>query len=385
MHLKYPVLLFFCFQCLSPLELKSTGIESVIGFGDSLFRSRQYEKALHEYQRAFFFSKNTRKSILGEKIAACHIAMENFKLARDYYDSAKCYTASRQLRTDLEFQKIRCYMMEDQFGVALLRLNELEADTGRDFQGRRHLYQGICCFGTGQFDAMREHFMKCIPATDTLRISQLRTFYEQSRLLYRPSPALAMILSIVLPGAGQVYAGDVKEGLNSLVLLGGLVYTGTSGILSVPYVAVPFIQRYYLGGIMHAKALAESRREKNRYEYFLDLSHLLPEGESFCHLFEPDTQERFYPVHLRSADSELKILFNLAYLGYKEFLSSQDVDACVFHPSCSNYAIEAIDKGGVVTGLLDGFDRLSRCHPFVRKDDYPLDKGTMKYHDPPGN
>ncbi|HDS07384.1 MAG TPA: membrane protein insertion efficiency factor YidD [Bacteroides sp.] len=136
---------------------------------------------------------------------------------------------------------------------------------------------------------------------------------------------------------------------------------------------------------MHAKALAESRRENNRYDYFLDLCQILPEGESFCQLFEADSQERFYPVHLRSADSEPKILFKLAYLGYKEFLSSQDVDACVFHPSCSNYAIEAIDKRGVLTGLLDGFDRLSRCHPFVGKDDYPVITGEGKYHDPPGN
>lgn len=385
MHLKYPVLFFFCFQCLSPLELKSTGIESVIGFGDSIFHARQYEKALHEYQRAFFFSGHTLKSMLGEKIAACHIAMENFQLARDYYDSAKCYATSCQQWTELELHKIRCYMMEDQFGVALLRLNELEADTGRDFQGRGHLYQGICCFGTGQFGAMREHFLKCIPATDTLRISQLHACFGQARLLSKPSPVLAMILSIVLPGAGQVYAGDVKEGLNSLVLLGGLVYTGASGILSVPYMTVPFIQRYYLGGIMHAKALAESRRERNRYEYFIDLSHILPGGESFCQLFKPGAQERFYPVHLRSADSELKILFKIAYLGYKEIVSSQDVDACVFHPSCSNYAIEAIDKAGVLKGLLDGFDRLSRCHPFVGENDYPVITGEGKYHDPPGN
>ena len=37
---------------------------------------------------------------------------------------------------------------------------------------------------------------------------------------------------------------------------------------------------------------------------------------------------------------------------------------CRFHPTCSNYAAEAIEKLGVLRGTLLAARRLSRCHPF---------------------
>jgi putative membrane protein insertion efficiency factor len=37
---------------------------------------------------------------------------------------------------------------------------------------------------------------------------------------------------------------------------------------------------------------------------------------------------------------------------------------CRFAPSCSEYALEAIDKHGVVKGTLLSFRRILRCHPY---------------------
>lgn len=37
---------------------------------------------------------------------------------------------------------------------------------------------------------------------------------------------------------------------------------------------------------------------------------------------------------------------------------------CRFYPSCSHYAVEAIECHGLVRGLLLAVRRLSRCHPW---------------------
>ncbi len=37
---------------------------------------------------------------------------------------------------------------------------------------------------------------------------------------------------------------------------------------------------------------------------------------------------------------------------------------CRFHPSCSEYAIQAIDRHGAVKGSYLTLRRLLRCHPF---------------------
>jgi putative membrane protein insertion efficiency factor len=37
---------------------------------------------------------------------------------------------------------------------------------------------------------------------------------------------------------------------------------------------------------------------------------------------------------------------------------------CRFHPSCSNYFIQAVEKYGVFSGGWRGVKRILRCHPF---------------------
>lgn len=37
---------------------------------------------------------------------------------------------------------------------------------------------------------------------------------------------------------------------------------------------------------------------------------------------------------------------------------------CRFHPSCSAYAIEAVDRHGAIRGGWLALKRVGRCHPF---------------------
>ena len=37
---------------------------------------------------------------------------------------------------------------------------------------------------------------------------------------------------------------------------------------------------------------------------------------------------------------------------------------CRFHPTCSQYAVEAIDRFGALTGTRLAAARICRCHPF---------------------
>ncbi len=49
---------------------------------------------------------------------------------------------------------------------------------------------------------------------------------------------------------------------------------------------------------------------------------------------------------------------------YQLFLSPLFPRTCRFHPSCSQYAIEAIRLRGPFRGLLLAIRRILRCHPF---------------------
>lgn len=55
----------------------------------------------------------------------------------------------------------------------------------------------------------------------------------------------------------------------------------------------------------------------------------------------------------------------LAFLirGYQRFISPGIPPSCRFHPSCSQYTLEAVQRYGVLRGGWLGARRITRCHP----------------------
>ncbi|CUH93936.1 membrane protein insertion efficiency factor YidD [Herbinix luporum] len=50
---------------------------------------------------------------------------------------------------------------------------------------------------------------------------------------------------------------------------------------------------------------------------------------------------------------------------YKKFISPlKRTSVCKYTPTCSSYAIEALEKYGAVKGMYLAVRRILRCHPF---------------------
>ena len=62
----------------------------------------------------------------------------------------------------------------------------------------------------------------------------------------------------------------------------------------------------------------------------------------------------------------MKRLLQGLLIGYKRWISPMLPNACRFVPSCSEYALEAIEMHGILHGSVLATWRLLRCNPFVR-------------------
>ncbi|UBH12653.1 membrane protein insertion efficiency factor YidD [Macrococcus armenti] len=49
---------------------------------------------------------------------------------------------------------------------------------------------------------------------------------------------------------------------------------------------------------------------------------------------------------------------------YRKFISPMTPPACRFHPTCSQYGLEAIETHGAIKGGYLTVKRILKCHPF---------------------
>ena len=68
----------------------------------------------------------------------------------------------------------------------------------------------------------------------------------------------------------------------------------------------------------------------------------------------------------------MKKIIILIIKAYQITLSPLLGSNCRFHPTCSEYTIQAVNEHGVYRGLILGVKRISKCHPLGPKGYDPV-------------
>jgi len=84
---------------------------------------------------------------------------------------------------------------------------------------------------------------------------------------------------------------------------------------------------------------------------------------SRTHVLNPASEASRLTAPAKSAAAWVLLLLVRFYI---TFLSPFFGGACRFHPSCSNYAADAIARHGAASGLFLALRRLLRCNPFTK-------------------
>ncbi|MBG0741896.1 membrane protein insertion efficiency factor YidD [Cylindrospermopsis raciborskii LB2897] len=89
--------------------------------------------------------------------------------------------------------------------------------------------------------------------------------------------------------------------------------------------------------------------------------------------------QKFVGYNLRkSSRTCVKKLFIWLIQGYRLFISPLFPPSCRFQPTCSMYAMEAIERFGVFRGSWMALGRILRCHPFHPGGYDPVPEKTEK-------
>lgn len=253
--------------------VSAQGTNTIIDFAEQQYCNRNYNSALKEYQRALFFGAEQKSADIYNRIANIYLHTGQYKKAAEYFDISYFLYKNDSLKNQAVFNKTDCYITAHQFEFALIELLSLNDSLPECWHQKKNFYLALCYFGLEDYEKARSHFINAIGREYLKEKETINGLFSKKRKLCYPNPQVAYYMSMIIPGTGQLYAGDIKNGLNSMALNGSLLYLGFRvtekySLLDAILAVFPWFQRYYQGGYQHARDIAEYKRENRRNAFY---------------------------------------------------------------------------------------------------------------------
>jgi TM2 domain-containing membrane protein YozV len=263
--------------CLAGAQADYFAPAAVAAFADHLFAQGDYLRAGYEYERYLF-----GQLLEGDSSAAAHErAGRAFRCAGDYPRALDHFRRMQEAAAgDEERQRAAA-----EIGLSLLHEGDaagslalLQAEPGWQDSSRLRLLCGGDLILLGRW----EEAQAAVGGLPGREAGELVSLARRGASLRRRSPALAAVLSAVIPGAGKMYAGETGDGLQSLLLIGALAALSAAsfhadGVASWRgWLYASFGGAMYAGNLYGSAISARRWNQKQEEALREDLQALLP-------------------------------------------------------------------------------------------------------------
>ncbi len=269
-------LLFFLCWISAATFLPAQTLEETLLFAREQQAAGNAVLALKTYQRVLFFDHDQHRDECQRQLAVLHAELGDFEKSAFYCDLLYQSATTDSLRYEALFSKTGMLMLQNKYRKALLELFSLPQDLPDPWMVRKRLYLGAAHFGIREFELAKADLLPLLAEDDQVGRAKFDQLIAQAERASRKSPKTARILSTILPGAGQFYAGDYKNGINSLLLNALLLYwfvdTGLSfTFVDAAFAVTPWLFRYYGGGVRKAGEMVEKKKEERLRKIFQEV------------------------------------------------------------------------------------------------------------------
>jgi tetratricopeptide (TPR) repeat protein len=244
--------------------------DNILPFINHLINKEEYQSALIEIERSFFFDMYDSDSILYANKLLCYRGLNDFEKGIFEYEVE--YPEYFRNIDEVNIQAALLYYLTSNHESALNVLDKI-IDKGHvdDIQRKAYTLKAIICMKEGQFQASESalHEAFAMKSDKMLYESNLKIL-EDIKGQKKKSPGLARVLSII-PGGGYLYTNHKGSALTAFIinsLLGYATYTsvrsenyGIAGVCG--FMGLSF----YIGNINGAgrSAIRYNERRYNSY------------------------------------------------------------------------------------------------------------------------
>ena len=249
------------FTRASPDSTGTRWTGEVVSFATALAAEGDCERAATEYRRAAHLLGPSFRVWSHLRSGDCLFRAGEWVMAEREYRLAGSLAPDGADRATGDAMAAACRFDEGDFAACATLLAPLAAEHPRPLAAL-----GLCDMARGRWGAAEARLLQADRALadslPALPLARLATWCGRGPWLPRRDPQLASALSVVVPGAGQMYAGHTSEGLRHLVFNGALLWTIASLIRDERYPAAYLVAGlelpFYFGNVLGA---ARSARE----------------------------------------------------------------------------------------------------------------------------
>jgi len=255
------------------LAVSPSAEQDCIGFAEALLRIGDYEGAVTEFERFIFMNPASDSVSFAEyRIAEAYRDLKQWHKSITALNRSIRAERNDSLRTEREILLAVVTAARGDFDLAEFRLVRIEVYARYPTLRRKAaFFRGVCCVYQARWADARRALRTAF--TDSSGLDEFYHLREEldsltlaAGLRARKDPDVAKWLSTFLPGSGQFYAGDWRNGLNALAVNSATGYFLVDNIIEQDWgdavlTYLFLFGRYYFGNRYHA---AESAREYNR-------------------------------------------------------------------------------------------------------------------------
>ena len=241
--------------------------DPALDLGDYFFVRENYDAAITEYKRFLFFNADDpRVDDVQFKIGLAYRAQKWWMEAAEAMIAAIQRTTETELQAERRVELAVTLIASGAYDLALVELIKVDMQSqsarlrqrARFLRGVAYLYQ----FKWEQARSVFQVYFDEIPSAAGAA-AEIDTLFLDALNRSQKSEKAARLLSTFLPGLGQTYAGDWKNGLNALLLNGVLGYITLDAAIERDYddalLSFFFLfYRYYAGNRYRAVEAAQT-------------------------------------------------------------------------------------------------------------------------------
>jgi len=233
---------------------------SLLNFADSIYCTSHFYDAATEYERFLYhFPSDSNLNFARHQLGLSYLkANEPDKaenILRKIMNSSNSYSRRSQLSL------VEYFLENSKYSQAQLELQDLLLFTKDSNENRQlHRLLGWIDLKENNFSRAEEQF---VLAKDSLLVKETQSL----RWLPRKNPLLALALSTILPGTGEIYSGHYWIGISAFLINAGSIAAIVYSVNKKNYVDMALIfsivfSRFYMGSRQNAYDFANDYNQE---------------------------------------------------------------------------------------------------------------------------